>query len=130
LTIDEIGDRAGVHSTTVRNALHEARRLGHVQIIERRRPSAKSLPNLVKIISADWLAWMKRAPNAARQTGSNSKNVNALNNIDEEKKETSDPIRETGARATRGANPFMTLSLSSESGRNGVAMTIRGPSSI
>jgi hypothetical protein len=87
LTMDEIADRAGVRPTTARNALHEARRLRHLQIVQRPRPGAKNLPNLIKIVSAEWLAWIKRAPNAARGIASNFGNVNALNNIDEEKNE-------------------------------------------
>src|SRR5919201_1961191 len=40
--------------------MHEARRLGHVEITERPQRGAKNLPNLVKITSREWLAWVKR----------------------------------------------------------------------
>jgi hypothetical protein len=59
-------------STTVQNAMHEASRLGHVEITERPQPGAKNLPNVVKITSLEWNAWIKRAPSAARRIGSNS----------------------------------------------------------
>ena len=58
LSIDEIADRAGVGRTTVQNAMHEARRLGHVDITERPRRGAKSLTNVVKILSGEWRAWL------------------------------------------------------------------------
>lgn len=70
LSIDEIADRAGVGRTTVQNAMHEARRLGHVGITERPQRGAKSLTNIVKIASAEWQTWIKRAPSAARGIGS------------------------------------------------------------
>jgi hypothetical protein len=83
LSIDEIGDRAGVGRTTVQNAMHEARRLGLLQIIERPQRGAKHLTNIVKIISAEWLAWIKRGPSAARGIGSKSfANVSTSKNID------------------------------------------------
>ena len=84
LPIDEIGDRAGVGRTTVQNAMHEARRLGHVEITERpRRYGAKSLPNVVKITSAEWRVWIKRGPSAARGIGSKTfTNVNTTKIID------------------------------------------------
>jgi len=65
LSLDEIADRAGVGRTTVQNAMHEARRLGHVEITERPQRGAKNLPNVVKVISREWFAWIKRGPSTA-----------------------------------------------------------------
>jgi hypothetical protein len=87
LCIDEIADRAGVGRTTVQNAMHEGRRLGHLQIIERPQRGAKSLTNVVRIASAEWRAWIRRAPSAARAIGSKfSKNVSTTEIIDKRKK--------------------------------------------
>ena len=93
LSIDEIADRAGVGRTTVQNAMHEARRLGHVEITERPRRGAKNLPNAVKITSAEWHAWIwiKRGPSAARGIGSKTfTNVNTTKIIDLRKKGVTD----------------------------------------
>jgi hypothetical protein len=91
LSIDEIADRAGVGRTTVQNAMHEARRLLHVEITERPVRGAKNLPNVVKITSAEWLTWIKRGPSAARGIGSNSfKNENTTKIIDLRKKGATD----------------------------------------
>jgi len=66
LPIGKIAALAGVCRTTVQNALHEARRLGHINITERPQPGRKSLTNIVHIVSAEWLTWMKRGPTAHR----------------------------------------------------------------
>jgi hypothetical protein len=80
LSIDEIADRAGVGRTTVQNWQHEARRLGQIHVKHRPQRGAKSLTNVITIISAEWLTWIKRAPSAARvQT---SKNVNTTKSRD------------------------------------------------
>ncbi len=71
LPIDKIAALAGVCRTTVQNAMHEARRLQHIKITERPVHGRKSLPNLVEIVSPEWLTWIKRGPSAARAIGSN-----------------------------------------------------------
>jgi hypothetical protein len=59
LCLDAIAARAGVSRTTAQNAIRQAKRLGMVEVQERRRPGARSLPNLVRIIDREWLAWIK-----------------------------------------------------------------------
>jgi hypothetical protein len=87
LPIDKIAALAGVCRTTVQTAMHEARRLDHVKITERPVRGRKSLPNLVQIISREWLTWIKRGPSAARFIGSNSvKMVSTTKSIDLRKK--------------------------------------------
>jgi hypothetical protein len=77
LSIDEIADRAGVRRTTVQNAMHEARRLCHFHITERPRRGEKSLTNLITIISAEWRAWIKRAPSSGGPIGSKIPKIRA-----------------------------------------------------
>ena len=57
--LDKICALAGVCRSTAQNALHEARRLGLVRVTERRRRGAKSLTNVVEIVSAEWRAWLR-----------------------------------------------------------------------
>ena len=72
LSVDEIAARAGVCRTTAQNAMHEARRLRHITVLERPRPGMKSFTNVVRICSQEWIAWVKRGPSAAKLIGSNS----------------------------------------------------------
>jgi hypothetical protein len=58
--IDKIAAQAGACRTMVQTTLHEARRLGLVGITERPMRGQKSLTNLIRIISNEWLAWIKR----------------------------------------------------------------------
>lgn len=62
ITIAEIAARAGVCRALVQQALHVAANLGLLTVQERRRLGRKNLPNLVRIISREWLAWIKRGP--------------------------------------------------------------------
>lgn len=67
LCLDAIAARAGVSRTLAKGAIRQARRLGLVEVQERRRTGAKSLPNLVTVIDREWLAWIKRGA-ALRQS--------------------------------------------------------------
>jgi hypothetical protein len=64
LPYDKIAALAGVCRTTVQTTMHEARRLGLLQITERPRPGRKNLTNLLRIASREWLTWIKRGPAA------------------------------------------------------------------
>jgi hypothetical protein len=59
LPIGAIAGLAGVSVTTVKNAMREARRLGLIQVEERRVSAFRNLPNVVRIISTDWKAWLR-----------------------------------------------------------------------
>jgi hypothetical protein len=69
LPIDAIAALAGVERTTAKNAMREARRLGLIEVKERRIPGQKSLTNVVKVIAPDWLAWLKHKPGGPRVPG-------------------------------------------------------------
>ena len=57
--LDKIAALAGVCRSTAQNALHEARRLGLVTVTERRRRGAKSLTNVIEVVSAAWREWLR-----------------------------------------------------------------------
>ncbi len=69
LAVDRIAAIAGLSRTTVQNAIREARALGHLSVESRPRKGQKNLTNLVRIVSPEWLAWLKRGPSLARQIG-------------------------------------------------------------
>ena len=60
LCIDAIAARAGVCRRLARNAIRQAARLGLLTIQERRRKGQKNLPNIVRVISREWLQWLRR----------------------------------------------------------------------
>jgi hypothetical protein len=60
--VDKIAALAGVCRTTVQTTMHEARRLGHITITERKQSGRKNLPNVVEIISPEWRTWLRRGP--------------------------------------------------------------------
>lgn len=88
LPIDKIAALAGVCRTTVQNALHEARRLGHVLITERPQRGRKSLTNVVEIVSVLWRAWA-RLP----QRGIGSKAVKTVSPTKIEESTTAEVVR-------------------------------------
>lgn len=62
LTIGEIAARAGVGETTARNAIRAAAAAGLLLVVERRQNRAPNLPNVVRIVSREWLAWLAKRP--------------------------------------------------------------------
>jgi len=60
-TIAEIAARAGVCRTLVQSAIREAARQGLITVEERRREGQKNLPNVVRVVSREWLTWLKRS---------------------------------------------------------------------
>ncbi|MEJ0097861.1 MAG: hypothetical protein WDM84_07960 [Bauldia sp.] len=57
LTLGELGDRAQVGRTTVQNAMRHA--AGLLTVREQRRRGCRSGPNIVTIISPEWLLWLR-----------------------------------------------------------------------
>lgn len=62
LCIDRIAAEAGISRTTVQNAVRKAGQLGHVSKEERPMKGRKSLTNVIRIISREWLTWLENGP--------------------------------------------------------------------
>ena len=76
-SVGEIAARAGVCVRTVQNALRHAERIGLVSITERRRPGVRSLTNIVRVISREWLAWIEHHGKRRERQGIGCKAVQA-----------------------------------------------------
>jgi hypothetical protein len=53
----------------VQNAIRTAARLGLVTVEERRREGQRNRPNIVRIVSKEWLAWIAKRPRPPREGG-------------------------------------------------------------
>jgi hypothetical protein len=62
LYIDEIGRRAGVARTTVQNAIRQGIACGHITRTPQRISATKNAPNIIRIVSREWLTWLTRGP--------------------------------------------------------------------
>ena len=94
LHIDAIAARAGVHRTTVQNALREAQGRGEVPgspiitVQERRRKGQRSLTNIIRIVSREWSDWLRKGRHRpATGVGSNCTTDKKLSSTDTSKKE-------------------------------------------
>lgn len=61
LAIDHIAALTGVSRSTVKNAIREAAKLGLLIVEERRLSAWRSDTNIVRIISTEWLSWLRLA---------------------------------------------------------------------
>jgi DNA-binding MarR family transcriptional regulator len=59
-SVAEIAARAGVCRTTAQNAIREAAREGLLVVQERRREGRRNDLNIIRVVSMEWLIWIKR----------------------------------------------------------------------
>ena len=64
--VDEIAARAGVCRSMVKNAVRTAARLGLLTVEGRRREGRRNLPNIVRIVSKEWMNWLARGGRSSR----------------------------------------------------------------
>ena len=65
LAVGHLAAIVGVAETTVRNAIREARKLGLITVEERRVTGFRNDTNVVRIVSAEWTAWLRLARKGA-----------------------------------------------------------------
>ena len=65
LSVPNLAAVVGVAETTVRNAIREAVKLGLVTVEERRVTGFRNDTNIVRIVSAEWTAWLRLARKGA-----------------------------------------------------------------
>ncbi|MGU3663179.1 helix-turn-helix domain-containing protein [Methylobacterium sp. A49B] len=66
LSIENMAAVAGVCRSTVKNAIREARQLGLLTVEERQITGFRNDTNVIRIISPEWLAWIRLARKPAR----------------------------------------------------------------
>src|SRR3954447_6414724 len=64
--VDELAARAGVCRRMVQNAIREAARVGLLTIEDRRREGRRNLPNVIRIVSKEWISWLARGGRSSR----------------------------------------------------------------
>ena len=69
LPIGRIAAEAGVCETTARRAIREARLAGLLTVEERRLTAWRSDTNVLRIVSAEWLSWLRLARSSAPRGG-------------------------------------------------------------
>ena len=74
-SLAEIAARAGVCRKLAQLTLRKAARDGLVTIERRPRPGRKNLSNVVRIVSAEWSAWLKRGAGLRARQVQGEKNV-------------------------------------------------------
>ena len=74
-TLAELSARAGVSRSTAKNAIRAAASMGLLTIEERRREGQVNLPNVIRVVSRDWLQWLERKADRPASKGIGVKNV-------------------------------------------------------
>ena len=100
LSLGEIAARAGVGVTTARDGINLAAGDGLLRVTERRRHGAPSLPNVIRIMSREWKAWIAHTP---RGRGGGSKIANPKDKIDDSPAEN---LKLAPSDRTLSAHPF------------------------
>jgi Mg-chelatase subunit ChlI len=102
-TLAELAARAGCSRTKAQDAIREAARLGLLTVQERRRQGQPNLPNVLRIVSREWLQWIERRPRskgASRGEGRGFRNSDPTDNKQEKKAR---PIGRKGLPSKEGA---------------------------
>lgn len=98
LPLDRIAAVAGVSRTTVQNAIRQARLRHHLSVEPRPRKGQKNLTNILRVVSREWVSWLKRGPSLAREIGFNL--VHPTKTTDKKHTEKGSKSRQPGMRGS------------------------------
>lgn len=76
--MDRIAAVAGVSRTTARNALRRAQDLGLVSVQERRHRGWRSDSNVIRIVSPEWLSWLRLGGGCKKPQSTNTESIPRL----------------------------------------------------
>jgi len=68
MTLDEQAARIGVCRKTAKRSQDRFEELGLISVEERKVTGRKNLPNVIRIVSAEWLAWIENGPQPRRSS--------------------------------------------------------------
>lgn len=105
LAIENMAAVAGVCRSTVKNAIREARRLGLVTVEERAITGFRNDTNVVHIVSAEWLAWLRLARRSDPLSNRKGQAALAVSQGGGVKSVTSTPTQILESGKTRAAEP-------------------------
>lgn len=74
LPVDAIAARAGVCRRLAQEAIREAARQGLLTVQERRREGRRNDYNVLRVVSAEWLAWIKRGSGCKKSRPTDTRN--------------------------------------------------------
>lgn len=102
LPIEKIAEMAGVSRTTVQNAIRKARSRDRsdISVQLRPQPGRKNLTNIIRIISAEWLRWIKRSIGFKALSPSETSRENSLSKSQNEPKKALESESESESAAT------------------------------
>src|SRR3954454_8342009 len=104
LTNKEIADVAGVSITTVKNALRVARTINLISVEERRLSAFRNAPNIVRIVSPEWRAWLRLGGGGKSAPGSPTRYKNQQARPAKPARAALTPMRERAPHDQRGAD--------------------------
>src|SRR4051794_16818662 len=104
LTNKEIADVAGVSLTTVKNALRAAQALGLISVEERRLSAFRNAPNIVRIVSPEWRAWLRLGGGGKSAPGSPTRYKNQQARPAKPARAAPTPMRGRAPHDQRGAD--------------------------
>lgn len=123
LAVEHLAALAGVSRSTVKATLRRARRLGLLTVEERRMTAWRNDTNIVRVVSREWLAWMRLARRESRLGGGvKSPTATSTKVLESHGSRTAEPSQGASGRGAAGAaEPLRGRMRFAEASRTGTA---------